>query len=90
MVGAPDSGVELCEKAFELFIMKGRVAEYGGDTGVGGSVRERGFGGGVAGLLELAEVAAEVTEEGAGGGDEKKGEGWVVGCVDYRNGGGEY
>lgn len=58
------------------------VAEDGGDAGVGGGVREGGFGGGDARLLELAEVAAEVAEEGAGGGYEKEGERGFVGCLD--------
>ena len=45
-------------------------------------MRESGFGGGVAGLLKLAEVAAEVTQEGAGRGDEEEGKGRVIGRVD--------
>ena len=81
MVGAPDAGVELREEALELFVVERCVTEYGGDAGVGGGVRKGGFGGGAAGLLELAKVAAEVAEEGAGGGYEEEGEGGVVRCV---------
>jgi hypothetical protein len=35
---------------------------------------------------EGVEGAAEVFEEGAGGGDEEEGEGGGVGCVDWRGG----
>ena len=81
MVGTPDADVELREEALELFVVERRIAEYRGDAGVRGGVREGGFGSGVAGLLELAKVAAEVAEEGARGGYEEEGEGWIVGSV---------